>query len=453
MEVPEKELDSVTVRAYQQVLKDGSGASVQFGVGDGARLMTWARDTPEDALYEVSLTPEQYENWLTANPQFDRLPAYPATQSSAAGGAFAAAPKGNTIGRLYGQAPMANGPADQANPPVEPATKTEIAGSDGEQPNAALQALLDKEADATPWYEKAWSAAKAIGSKVKGELTAVVQDPGEAAKGVGKGLVNTFTSDLWNLAVSTAKSQSGVGLLEDMLNAKAVLLAQAGDITRANQYADSAQKIAHSGHVEDLLSLNNDAQKGGALLSVFVPVGTAVKGVTAIAGAARSVKAAEEIGKVSGEIEAGAKLGADGAQVKTLDAAASTPTNPSAYSSAYEMKLQPSDFGRSRSVHFNRANASLDETIKADSEFAELMEGLMPGVQNSVSSVGGRATPAGWVWEHASTTTAAGEKGVMRLVPIEQHTPGSPWWRVLHPDHGAAGGYSEWAIPAGAPKN
>lgn len=68
-------------------------------------------------------------------------------------------------------------------------------------------------------------------------------------------------------------------------------------------------------------------------------------------------------------------------------------------------------------------------------------------------AVGGRATPSGWIWEHASSSTAFGEQGVMRLVPEAQRTPGSDWWRVLHPDPGAAGGYSEWAIPNGAPKN
>ncbi|MGX9457027.1 HNH endonuclease [Photobacterium damselae subsp. damselae] len=71
----------------------------------------------------------------------------------------------------------------------------------------------------------------------------------------------------------------------------------------------------------------------------------------------------------------------------------------------------------------------------------------------SVSSIGGRAKPAGWTWEHASTSTAFGEQGIMRLVPTSQHTPGSDFWRVLHPDKGASGGYSEWAIPNGAPKN
>ena len=128
------------------------------------------------------------------------------------------------------------------------------------------------------------------------------------------------------------------------------------------------------------------------------------------------------------------------------------PTDPAAYSVAYQMKLNPSDFGRSRSVQFNRANASLDSALQGDVEFADMMQQLIPGVQDSVSSVGGRATPSGWVWEHASSSTALGEQGVMRLVPEAQHTPGSNWWRVLHPDPGAAGGYSERAIPNGAPK-
>ncbi|GLR12989.1 hypothetical protein GCM10007907_17790 [Chitinimonas prasina] len=134
-------------------------------------------------------------------------------------------------------------------------------------------------------------------------------------------------------------------------------------------------------------------------------------------------------------------------------ASAVVPDNPTAYSVVYEMKLDPADFGKSRSVHFNRANAALDTALKNDAQFAFMMEGLIPGVQSSVSSIGGRATPINWTWEHASSSTANGQIGVMRLVPTEQHTPGSAFWRILHPNAGAAGGYSEWAIPAGAPKN
>jgi hypothetical protein len=39
----------------------------------------------------------------------------------------------------------------------------------------------------------------------------------------------------------------------------------------------------------------------------------------------------------------------------------------------------------------------------------------------------------------------------MQLVPTWQHAPGSIWQRLLHP--GGVGGYSEWAIPRGAPRN
>jgi RHS repeat-associated protein len=117
----------------------------------------------------------------------------------------------------------------------------------------------------------------------------------------------------------------------------------------------------------------------------------------------------------------------------------------SVYSTAYEMRLDPADFGKSRSVHFNRANAALDAELQANPEFASQMEELIPGVGESVSKAGGRATPSGWVWHHEI------ESGVMRLVPESQHTPSSLFWNVLHPQW--RGGYSIWGIPNGAPSN
>ena len=127
--------------------------------------------------------------------------------------------------------------------------------------------------------------------------------------------------------------------------------------------------------------------------------------------------------------------------------------NRCAYSTAFEMELNPVDFGRSRSVHFNRANAALSEKLSSDARFAAQIEDLIPGAKDAVARFGGRQTPINWTWEHAGTSTAGGREGVMRLVPTSQHTPGSPWWRILHPDHGARGGYAEWAIPNGAPRN
>ena len=145
---------------------------------------------------------------------------------------------------------------------------------------------------------------------------------------------------------------------------------------------------------------------------------------------------------------------------KTTDAeggggASSKPANSgtSANSTAFEIKLNPSDFGKSRSVHFNRANAALDAAMSSDAELGNMMERLIPGARDAVTRTGGRANPPGWTWEHVPSNLAGGEKGIMRLVPTGQHTPGSPWWRVIHPNPGGAGGYSEWAIPAGAPPN
>lgn len=92
------------------------------------------------------------------------------------------------------------------------------------------------------------------------------------------------------------------------------------------------------------------------------------------------------------------------------------------------------------------------DALHADAQFASMMEELIPGVRGSVSRTGGRATPTGRTWEHFTSTTANERQGVMRLVPTEQHTPGSPFWRVMHPDPGATGGYAERARSARAPK-
>lgn len=163
-----------------------------------------------------------------------------------------------------------------------------------------------------------------------------------------------------------------------------------------------------------------------------------------------------------GALEGKPATGADPADASPRGDADWTASEGSAtargYTVAFEMELDRAHFGKSRAVHFNRAAAALEKHL-ADPAYAAMLEASIPGIREAVSSRGGRRAPDGWTWEHASTSTTGGRpgepgrQGVMRLVPTSQHTPGSAHWRALHPDAGARGGYSEWAIPNGAPKN
>jgi len=118
-------------------------------------------------------------------------------------------------------------------------------------------------------------------------------------------------------------------------------------------------------------------------------------------------------------------------------------TAPRAYSVAFEVQLAPPEFGLRRDIHFQIAN----EALQAEQEVNPVLAELVP------APVGSGRPPAGWTWQHATIEQGGGNAGVLQLVPRNQHTPGSPFWPLLHPLPGGAGGYSQWAIPAGAPRN
>lgn len=109
---------------------------------------------------------------------------------------------------------------------------------------------------------------------------------------------------------------------------------------------------------------------------------------------------------------------------------------PRAYSVAFETTLHEGLRVASRGTHFAEANGALYEAMQASPELAASMDKL--GIQMAPGPNGAfpRTPPAGWTWHHEA------EPGVMRLVPREQHTIGSPWWSVLHP--GGKGGYAIW---------
>lgn len=116
-----------------------------------------------------------------------------------------------------------------------------------------------------------------------------------------------------------------------------------------------------------------------------------------------------------------------------------------------EVELEEAAWGASRSVQNNRANAALEAALADDPALAVRLEELSPGAAEAVSRNGGRATPDGFTWHHAHSSTVDGRIGVMQLVPTEVHAPGSAFQELLHP--GGIGGYTEWAIPRGAPTN
>lgn len=129
-----------------------------------------------------------------------------------------------------------------------------------------------------------------------------------------------------------------------------------------------------------------------------------------------------------------------------------------AYTVAYETTLDAADIPTDRPTHFRAANTKLLNDIMADDDFKQLMEQITgrPDLVRDLQARTGRVRskpPKNWTWQHATKSQAQGRIGVLQLVPRVEHTPGSPWWRVLHPLPGAAGGYSEWAIPLGAKKN
>ncbi|MEU5942974.1 RHS repeat-associated core domain-containing protein [Micromonospora sp. NPDC047548] len=128
--------------------------------------------------------------------------------------------------------------------------------------------------------------------------------------------------------------------------------------------------------------------------------------------------------------------------------------NPGCYTSVFQHQLDPADFGKSRPTHFRRANAALLKAMDDDPELEKLMKEIVsPDLRKQLTD-NPAASPYGWVWQHATIAQGRGVPGVMQLVPWSEHfNAKSPFWRILHPLPRYGGGYAEWAIPNGAPRN
>jgi RHS repeat-associated protein len=111
------------------------------------------------------------------------------------------------------------------------------------------------------------------------------------------------------------------------------------------------------------------------------------------------------------------------------------------YSVAFETRLAANLWGRSSTVHKVAANTALNAERSMNPALSQLVP---PGI--------GGSSPTGFIWHHATIDQGRGNAGMMQLVPTSQHHSGSPFSHLFHPLPGGAGGYWEWARPAGAPQ-
>lgn len=176
-------------------------------------------------------------------------------------------------------------------------TELAAAAPPTEEPSAALQSLLQAEADDRSWWQKTKDFAASTGDGVKRVATASWENPGDTALGVLKGLGNLPT-DLWNLGVLASKHTGPIpsALQADLLERAAIEAYEGGDVATANKLADQGHSLRTGGYANDLFEIKNDAQAGGSFLSMFVPVGAIVKGAGTLGKSARTAKALNATG-------------------------------------------------------------------------------------------------------------------------------------------------------------
>lgn len=98
--------------------------------------------------------------------------------------------------------------------------------------------------------------------------------------------------------------------------------------------------------------------------------------------------------------------------------------------------------GVSDGKHFQEANKQLHEAFMKDATFANEMEKYYPGIIDGVKPGARGAYPrkpptADVTWHHE-----ANRKGILQLMPIEQHTAKGKIQSILHPN--GRGGMQNW---------
>ncbi|UVE64722.1 hypothetical protein [Burkholderia pyrrocinia] len=172
--------------------------------------------------------------------------------------------KGNTVGRLYGQAAMSSAPASSANPPV----KAETPEEEG-------------------WFSKWWG-------NTKHELSEAADHPWEATKGAVKGIAN-IPSDIGELLIKGSTLQTA-GEMEQAAAMQSVF----GQTQSAEALTQAAQDVkASAGSIElPKFKMSNAAQAGGD--KIVTAVSLAAGGAGIVKGGIRGVAALGKVGAAEG---------------------------------------------------------------------------------------------------------------------------------------------------------
>jgi RHS repeat-associated protein len=115
------------------------------------------------------------------------------------------------------------------------------------------------------------------------------------------------------------------------------------------------------------------------------------------------------------------------------------PAGPQGYSVAFEANIPKKGIGTYPS-HFTAANEQLLRAM-GDAGMATALKAVLGECfEGTILSRSGRVlprSPDGWTWHHVP-----GKPGALQLVPRPQHTAGSLFYGIMHPD--GSGGMKEW---------
>ncbi|MER2010461.1 MAG: HNH endonuclease, partial [Psychrobacillus sp.] len=198
--------------------------------------------------------------------------------------------------------------------------------------------------------------------------------------------------------------------------------------------------------IETLRDPNASKTDKGIALFSLTPMGKlnkAAEGIEEGKDLLEHVIEAQKKAEKAKETAKDAKKAVEDVEVKGTDNTSKWSSDKGIYSIAYEVNLPENMYPNVSSPrHFQKANEQLYNVFQKDSNFAQEMERLYPGINKGVQPGNrgkfSRNAPTKEVtWHHH-----AEYEGVLQLVPRNQHQAKGPIQQILHPE--GRGGMENW---------